>query len=141
MVRFLLSQFLRNQRDDLVLLEAQPEHGLQKRLDMPLGKAPLRLVNHGVVLRHKSSRGPLAVHQAVPLQLRQGPLHGVGVHPGLCGQVPHRGQSFPRGERAGNDAHLDLLDQLGINGGVVGKLPLHLAHLLFLCCCLMQLIQ
>ena len=88
---------------------------------MALRQASFRCFDHRLILRHKSARGPLGIHQPVPLQLRQRPLHGIGVDAGLRRQVPHRRQPLPRRKPAGDDAHLDLLDQLGINRRVVGK--------------------
>ena len=122
---FLLCALLLQQGRDLFPLIAQAQHSRHKRADMPLRQLPLCRLDHGPILRYKSSRGALAVHQSVPLQLRHGPLHGVGVHPGLRGQVPHGGQPLPRRKHAGDDPDLDLLDELGVDGGIIGKLPSH----------------
>ena len=69
--------------------------------------------------------GALAVDQALPLQFCQSPMHGVGVHPGLGGQVPDRGQPRPRPQQTAHDALLNLRDELGVNGGIFPKFPRH----------------
>ena len=97
---------------------------------MAFRQTPFRCLDHRFVLRYKSARGPLAVHQSVPLQLRQSALHGVGIDARLRGEVTHRWQPLPRRERAGDDADLDLLDELGVDRGVVGKLPFQEMRLL-----------
>ena len=83
------------------------------------------LHNGRLILRYIAAGGPLAVHQSVPLQFRQGPLHGVGVDARLHSQIPHGGQPLSRRERTGDDAGPDLPDELGVDRGIIGKLPVH----------------
>ena len=114
-----------HERQDLLQGEAQVDHAVQKFLHLAPGQGLPQAADAVCVLGDEPPGGALAVDQLFPLHLHHGPLHGVGVDPRLCRQVPHRGQARSRLQGAADDALLDLGDQLGVDGGVAAKLPSH----------------
>ena len=77
------------------------------------------------IVGYEAAAGALRVQQSPTFQLGHGPLHGVGVDPGLSRQLPHGGQTGPGAIAAGDHAQGQFFHQLGIYGPFAVKLPAH----------------
>ena len=115
------------QNDHIAHAEAERLHGAQKIRDLRSGKGFAGGFDVRLVFGDVFSGRALGVDEPFALELTERALDGVGVDPGLGGKFPHGRQFFAGEISPRNDAALECIHELGVDGQMVLKFPGHIA--------------
>ena len=98
---------------------------MQKRRRQRAGAPTAQSLQGSVIRCDGASGGALRLQKAAAFQLLQSALHGVGVDPGVSGQLPHGWNAAAGREPPRDEGKLQLLDQLHIDRAARSNVPVH----------------